>query len=114
MRGLASLLFIASFSLALSTSLTERVFAETAAKAGAPQLTKDGKPRGKDVRAACKTEANAKGLAKGDAYRAFMKECIGKQRPDLVKSYDCRQEAKAKKLEKDERKSFMKQCKARP
>ena len=77
------------------------------------KLTKDGKPKAKEVRATCKAEASAKGLAKGDAYRAFMKECIGKQRPDLVKSYECRQEAKTKNLDKDARKTFMKECRAK-
>jgi psiF repeat len=79
----------------------------------ATNLTKDGKPKAKEVRATCKAEAATKNLTKGDAYRAFMKECIGKQRPDLVKSYECRQEARAKKLDKDARATFMKECKAK-
>jgi hypothetical protein len=79
----------------------------------AANLTKDGKPKAKEVRATCKAEAATKSLTKGDAYRAFMKECIGKQRPDLVKSYECRQEARAKKLDKDARATFMKECRAK-
>lgn len=78
-----------------------------------PKLTKDGKPLAKEVRANCRSEAAAKGLTKGDAYRAAMKDCIGKQRPDLVKSYECRQEIRAKKLEKAERAAYFKECKAR-
>ncbi len=81
--------------------------------APAAKLTKDGKPKAKEVRANCKAEAGTKGLAKGDAYRAFMKECIGKQRPDLVKTYECRQEMKTKNLDKDARKTFMKECRAK-
>ena len=79
-----------------------------------PHLTRDGKPLAKEVREQCRSEAGTKGLAKGDAYRAFMKECIGKQRPDLVKSYECRQEARSKKIEAGERKAFLKACRARP
>lgn len=79
----------------------------------AAKLTKDGKPKAKEVRAICKAEASTKGLSKGDAYKAFMKECIGKQRPDLVKAYECRQEAKTKNLDKDARKAFMKECRAK-
>ena len=79
-----------------------------------PHLTRDGKPLAKEVREQCRSDAGAKGLAKGDAYRAFMKECIGKQRPDLVKSYECRQEARSKKIEAGERKAFLKACRARP
>lgn len=79
----------------------------------APKLTKDGKPLAKEVRATCRAEAAAKGLAKGDGYRAAMKECIGKQRPDLVRAYECRQEVRAKKLEKSERAAYLKECKAR-
>lgn len=79
----------------------------------AANLTKDGKPKAKEVRATCKAEAATKSLTKGDAYRAFMKECIGKQRPDLVKTYECRQEMKSKNLEKDARKAFMKECRAK-
>jgi psiF repeat len=90
------------------------VVAPTPAPASpAVSLTKDGKPKAKDVRATCKAEAGTKGLAKGEAYRAFMKECIGKQRPDLVKTYECRQEMKAKNLDKDARKTFMKECRAK-
>jgi psiF repeat len=79
----------------------------------AANLTKDGKPKAKEVRATCKAEAATKSLTKGDTYRAFMKECIGKQRPDLVKTYECRQEMKSKNLEKDARKAFMKECRAK-
>ncbi len=90
------------------------VIAPTPAPASpAVSLTKDGKPKAKEVRATCKAEAGTKGLAKGEAYRAFMKECIGKQRPDLVKTYECRQEMKTKNLDKDARKTFMKECRAK-
>ncbi len=85
----------------------------TPAPAATPSLTKDGKPKAKEVRAACKTEAENKSIGKGEARKSFMRECIGKQRPDLVKAFDCRKEAKAKNLEKAEMKAFMKECKAK-
>ena len=67
----------------------------------APKLTRDGKPLAKDVRAGCREEAKAKGLKpREQPYRDHMKDCIGKQRPDLVRAYECRQEARDKKIEK--------------
>ncbi len=107
----------------LTTILTAAIFAFSAPIAFAqtapapaattPALTKDGKPKAKEVRAACKTEAESKSIAKGEPRKAFMRECIGKQRPDLVKAFDCRKEAKEKNLDKDARKAFMKECRAK-
>ena len=105
-------IFMASFIVLAAASVNAQT-APIAQPPTAPKLTRDGKPLAKDVRASCRAEAAAKGLAKGDAYRALMKECIGKQRPDLVRSYECRQEIRAKKLEKSERAAYFKQCRAR-
>lgn len=80
----------------------------------APKLTRDGKPLAKEVRAGCRDEAKAKGLKpREQSYRDHMKECIGKQRPDLVKAYECRQEARDKKIEKSEIRAYVKACKVK-
>jgi len=76
--------------------------------------TRDGKPQAKALRAACRTEAAAKGLkTREQPYRDFMRDCIGKQRPDLVKAFDCRKEARDKNVAKSERRAYIKQCRAR-
>jgi hypothetical protein len=65
-------------------------------------------------------DANAKGLTgegKGDARKAFMKECLS-AKPEKAaagasqqnKMTTCNKDAKAKKLAGDERKKFMKEC----
>jgi hypothetical protein len=59
--------------------------------------TRDGKPRSKELRAACRAEADAKGL-KGRERSDAAIACFRKERPDLAKRFDCRKEAKAKGL----------------
>ena len=79
-----------------------------------PKLTRDGKPRAKEVRSSCRDAAKAKDLKpREQPFRSFMRDCIGKQRPDLVKAYDCRQEARDKKVEKAEIRAYIKTCKAK-
>ncbi len=110
------ILAAAALSLSAPAVLAQTIpapSAPVATPAPAAKLNKDGKPKAKEVRATCKAEAGTKSLSKGDAYKAFMKDCIGKQRPDLVKAYECRQEAKSKNLDKDARKTFMKECRAK-
>ena len=102
--------FVFAGSLMAQTSQPAAV---PAAKPSEIRKTRDGRPLARDVRQACKTEAAGKGLSKGDVYRLSMKECIGKQRPDLVKAYECRQEARTKKIEAADRKQYLKDCRAR-
>jgi hypothetical protein len=59
--------------------------------------TRDGKPRSKELRAACRAEADAKGLKGRDRNDAAI-ACFRRERPDLAKRFDCRKEAKAKGL----------------
>ena len=88
--------------------------ATTPTTAEAPKLTRDGKPRAKEVRSGCRDEAKAKGLKpREQTFRDHMRNCIGKQRPDLVKAYDCRQEAREKKIAKSEIRAYIKACKAK-
>lgn len=82
--------------------------------AAALPLTRDGKPQAKALRAACRVEAEGKGLKKREQpYRDAMRTCIGRDRPDLVKAFDCRKEAREKGIEKTARRAYIKECKAR-
>ncbi len=114
---------LASPVLALCMSLffTDRTFAQTApapapapsavspASPAAPELDKQGRPKGKEVRAECKADADSKGL-KGDDKRKAMMECVVKQRPDLAAKEQCRMDGFAKGLRKEELKAFVKDC----
>ena len=84
------------------------------APAAAPNMTKDGKPKAKDVRLACRTEVKSQGL-KGAAREKAVSDCFIKQRPDLASRetarVQCAADAKAKNVAKgDDRKTFMKSC----
>jgi len=63
----------------------------------------------------CNTQADAKGLAgegKGEARRAFMKECLASH-PKMTqqdKMKQCNQQASAQSLKGDARKTFMSTC----
>lgn len=88
--------------------------AAPAATTPAPDMTKDGKPKAKEVRQTCRAEAKSQGL-KGDAREKAVSDCFVKQRPDLAGREaaldQCRADAKAKGVAKgDERKAFMKSC----
>jgi hypothetical protein len=64
----------------------------------------------KQVRAQCRADAQAQGLA-GAARKAAVDDCFAKARPDLAAAQKCRQEGKAKGLADQELKAFVKQCK---
>ena len=109
---------LASPLLAICMSLffTDHTFAQTTpaptpstAAPAAPELDKQGRRKGKEVRAECKADAEAKGL-KGDDKRKAMMECVVKQRPDLAAKEQCRMDGFAKGLRKDELKAFVKDC----
>jgi hypothetical protein len=72
-------------------------------------LTKDGKPRMKDVRATCQSQAKGQGL-KGDGRRQAVEDCIIKQRPDMAASVKCRMDPQTKGMDKDARRAFVKDC----
>ena len=89
-----------------------------AAVLATPQLSYAGAQQNKMK--TCNAGANAKGLTgegKGDARKAFMKECLS-AKPEKAaagasqqnKMTTCNKDAKAKKLAGDERKKFMKEC----
>ena len=110
----AALLLFCSLGFAQSAPAPAAPAQSAAPPAEAPKLTRDGKPRAKEVRAGCRDEAKAKGLTGRDqAFRDHMRDCIGKQRPDLVKAYECRQEARQKKIEKTEMRAYIKACKVK-
>ena len=83
--------------------------APTPAPAAGMEMTKDGKPKAKAVRDACRTEAEGEGL-KGMAKQKAVSACLVKQRPDLAEKEQCRMDGRAKGLKKDELKAFVKDC----
>lgn len=72
-----------------------------------PSLTKDGKPRMKDVRAQCKAEV---GTLKGEPRKQAMADCIIKQRPDKAAAVQCRMDPALKGMDKVARKTAVKAC----
>ncbi len=108
------LVIVAILSLSgIETAMAQSAPAATPSPPVAATLTKDGKPRAKEVREQCRAEAKAKGIQRGEAFRAHMKQCIGAKRPDLVKAFECREEAKAKGLEKPAIKAYVKECRSK-
>ena len=75
----------------------------------APELTKDGKPKAKMVRAQCRADAEAQGL-KGMEKQKAVSACLVKQRPDLAAKEQCRMDGHEKGLKKDGLKDFVKDC----
>lgn len=72
-----------------------------------PGLTKDGKPRMKDVRAQCKAEV---GSLKGAPRRQAMADCMIKQRPDKAAAIQCRMDPALRGMDKVARKTAVKAC----
>lgn len=99
----------------LTTTLFSILFA---ALLVTPSLTYAGTQQNKMK--TCNADADAKGLSgegKGDARKAFMKECLSAKPTKAAagasqqnKMATCNKEAKAKNLAGDERKKFMKSC----
>ncbi len=86
-------------------------------KPAAPELTKSGKPKARDVREDCRAEAKTQGL-KGAERRKAVEDCFIKARPDLAAKEkaraavkeECRQDPKLKDMDKDARKAAIKEC----
>lgn len=78
----------------------------------APALTKDGKPRMKEVRAQCRDETKAANL-KGDARKQAMGDCIVKQRPDMADRMKCQMDPSLKGMDKATRREAVKACVAK-
>ncbi len=72
-------------------------------------LTKNGKPRAKELRAACRDEAKGQGL-KGDARKQAVVDCVSTQRPDLAARLKCGMDPQAKGLDKEAKRAFIKDC----
>jgi hypothetical protein len=66
-------------------------------------------PTGREVRAQCRAEAQAKGL-KGTERKAAVQDCFAKARPDLAKREQCRQQGKSQGLGDIPLRQFIKQC----
>ena len=81
----------------------------TPSPATTPSLTKDGKPRMKEVREQCREEVKA-GALKGDARRQAMGDCIIKQRPDMEARVKCSMDPSLKGMDKDARRTAVKAC----
>jgi hypothetical protein len=111
----AAVAFLAAapaFAQTAAVPATPAAPAPPAAAPAAPSLTKDGKPRMKDVRATCKSESEAAGL-KGDARKSAMADCMIKQRPDKAAAIRCRMDPAMKGMDKDARKTAMQACVAK-
>ena len=101
-------------------------FAQTPAPATAPaatapaattqpaasDLTKDGMPRMKVVRAQCRNEVKGQNLA-GDARKQAMAACIVKQRPDMEARIKCQMDPSLKGMEKSARHTAVQACVAK-
>lgn len=78
----------------------------------ASDLTKDGKPRMKVVRAQCRDEVKGQSL-KGDARKQAMADCIVKQRPDMEARVKCQMDPSLKGMEKSARHAAVQACLAK-
>jgi hypothetical protein len=87
--------------------------AEMALPASVAKVAKDrnGRPKAKEVLAACKADAATKGLGAKEEREAWV-ACYRQARPDLAKRFDCRKEARAKGLKDDELKAALKECRS--
>jgi hypothetical protein len=124
MRGLGLAVCAALLSVFAASGVALAAGAEAGSKSGTVvattpasgvptvPLTRDGKPKAKELRAACKAQAETKGLKGKDAKDAWI-ACYRAGRPDLAKRFDCRKEAKAKGLKDDELKAAYKACSAK-
>jgi hypothetical protein len=83
-----------------------------ATPAATTELTKDGKPRMKSVRAACRAEVKDQSL-KGDARKQAMADCIVKQRPDMEAKVKCQMDPSLKGMEKSARHAAIQACVAK-
>ncbi|MDX7949719.1 hypothetical protein P7D22_00820 [Lichenihabitans sp. Uapishka_5] len=86
--------------------------APAATAAGSAELTKDGKPRMKVVRAQCRDVVKSQDL-KGDARKQAMADCIVKQRPDMEARVKCHMDPSLKTMDKGARSAAIKACVAK-
>ncbi len=75
-------------------------------------LTKDGKPRMKVVRAQCRDQVKGENL-KGDARKQAMADCIVKQRPDMEARMKCQMDPSLKGMEKSAKHAAIQACVAK-
>ncbi len=105
---LTSCLFIAAAEAQTATPAPAESPAVTSPTAPA---TPAATPSGKDVRAQCRSEAQAQGL-KGPDRKAYVADCFAKARPDLAAAQKCRAEGKEKGLAGPDLRAYVKTCKA--
>ena len=115
----AALLLTSSAAFAQTAAPAAPVTAAPAAAApaataqpAASDLTKDGKPRMKVVRAQCRDEVKGQSL-KGDARKQAMADCIVKQRPDMEARVKCQMDPSLKGMEKSARHAAVQACVAK-
>lgn len=111
-----STLCLAGPAFAQAPAATPTPAASPAAGAESPPAAAthdDGKVSAKVAREECRNSAKSEGLKGADRAKA-VSDCFKKQRPDLAQKEDarvaCMGEAKTKGLDKDARRSFMKEC----
>jgi curli biogenesis system outer membrane secretion channel CsgG len=79
------------------------------AQPAASDMTKDGKPRMKVVRAQCRDEVGGQKLT-GDARKQAMADCIVKQRPDMEARIKCQMDPSLKGMDKGARHAAVQAC----
>jgi hypothetical protein len=67
----------------------------------------------KEISTACREEIKRKDLPRGDERRKAMQACIVGKKPEMKKQFECRDEARAKNMERSERRDFMRSCMGR-
>lgn len=82
------------------------------AQPAASDMTKDGKPRMKFVRAQCRDEVKGQNLT-GDARKQAMADCIVKQRPDMEARVRCQMDPGLKGMDKGARHAAVQACVAK-
>lgn len=90
-----------------TAAVSPAVASQPAPTVAAVPKTRDGKPKSRELRAACKAEA--KGLKDKDGRDAWI-ACYRAGRPDLAKRFDCRTDARVKGLAGDALKAAVKSC----
>lgn len=117
MRSIRTAAFVLLFTSTAALAQTTAPVPGTAASAtpdGAAQpassdLTRDGKPRMKMVRAHCREEVKGEKL-KDDARREAIAACIVKQRPDMAARVRCQMDPGLKGMEKTARHAAVQAC----
>ena len=101
----------AVFSLGAMQGFAQTAPPPPANPPAAPAAPAPAAQTGKEVRAQCRADAEAKGLS-GPAKRAAVQDCFAKARPDLAARNACRRQGKDQGLADQALRDFVKSCMA--